>query len=336
MLMMPLGARAYNVVNLPESMTLSDAMGIFDVDEITGITVSDIADGKYVKLEHSEIKKFYDTAMNMTVERRINPTPFRGIAVNLYTADGVKSYYINSGVQIGLYGSGNYVCYKLSDSDTEQILYLDSTYKDSDEKINDAQIYRNTGHDFLKMPQAPWAQTAAKEAAAKSLLPYEFTDKYSENITREQFCILLGNMIAVKENYVSLEAYMFDTGGAYLKNYFVDCDGVDNSVNILHALGIVNGREEMYFDPHGIITREEAATLLCKVAERYMWVGIETNLTYWDTPYISPWAQFFVTWANEYGIMTGISDVEFAPQNPYTVEQAISTVVRLYNLIHTL
>ena len=46
-----------------------------------------------------------------------------------------------------------------------------------------------------------------------------------------------------------------------------------------------------------------------------------------------PWAKFFVTWANEYGIMTGITEEEFNPQGQYTVEQAVATIVRLYNLL---
>ncbi len=333
LIMLSLTAHAYNVVNLPESMTFADAMGIFNSDEITRVTVSDVSDGRYIELDRSGINKFYNTAQNMTVHRTVNPTPFRGIAVNVYSGDSVKSYCINSGIQIGLYGSGNYICYKLSDEDTEQLLYLDSDYKDAKEKQNGEEIHRETGNNFLKLPQAPWAQSFAKEAASKSLLPYEFTSIYPDNISREQFCVLLGNLIAVKENYTSLEAYMFDNGGAYLRNYFEDCNGVDNSVNILYALGIVNGRDETHFDPYGTISREEAATLLCKVAERYIWVGTETQLAYDDTASISPWALFYVTWTNEYGIMTGVSETEFSPQGYYTVEQAIATVVRLYNLI---
>lgn len=332
-IMLSLTAHAYNVVNLPESMTLADAMGIFDAGEITRITVSDVSDGRYIELEQSEIREFYNTAQGMTVYRTVNPTPFRGIAVNVYAGENVKSYYLNSGIQIGLYGSENYICYKLSDKDTEQLLYLDSKYKDSDEKASGEEIHRETGNNFLKLPPSPWAQSFAREAASKSLLPYDFTNIYSENITREQFCVLLGNLIAVNDNYSSLDAYMFDNGGAYLKNYFEDCNGVDNSVNILYALGIVNGRDETHFDPYGTITREEAATLLCKVAERYIWVGTETHLTYEDAASVSEWARFYVTWANEYGIMTGISETEFAPQGNYTVEQAVATVIRLYNLI---
>lgn len=333
MLILSASAGAYNIVDLPENMTLSDAMGIFNVSDITRVTVSDVADEKYIELTHDEIYDFYYMAQDMTVYRTVNPTPFRGVAVNIYTADDVKSYYLNSGIQLGLYGEKNYICYKLGNEDTQKVLYLDSFYKDEQNKASGETIHRSTTYDFLKLPQAQWAQSFAKEAAANSLLPYEFTSIYSNNISREQFCILLGNMIAVKENYASLEMYMQDKGEAYLRNTFTDCEGVDVSVDILHALGIVNGKGENRFDPYGTITREEAATLLCNAAGLYMWTGVTTSLSYADSYRISPWAEFFVKWVNEYNIMTGITATEFAPQDTYTVEQAVVTVVRLYNLV---
>lgn len=136
----------------------------------------------------------------------------------------------------------------------------------------------------------------------------------------------------MKENYSSLDKYMQDQNKPYLKNYFVDCNDADDSVNILYALGIVNGKDESHFDPDGTITREEAAHCYVKIA-KCIGVGTETSLTYSDTDLISPWAKFFVTWANEYGIMTGITEEEFNPQGQYTVEQAVATIVRLYNLL---
>lgn len=333
MLIHTVAVHAYNVVDLPENMTLSDAMGIFNGDEITRVTVSNVADGSYTELTREEILDFYYTAQDMTVYRKVNPTPFRGLSINVYTQNDVKSYFFTSGIQIGLYGDSNYICYKLSDEDTEELLYLDSKYKDDKERQTGEELHRATANDFLKLPAAPWAQSFAQEAAQKSLLPYQFTGKYSDNITREEFCVLLGNMIAVKENYKDLDSYMIDRGEPYLKNYFVDCEGVNDAVNILYALGIVNGKDEEHFDPYGIITREEAAALLCKTAEMYKWVGTNTSLTYSDSGSVSPWAVFYVTWANENKIMTGMTATEFVPQGSYTVEQAIATIVRLYNFI---
>ena len=76
LLMLALTAHAYNVVDLPENMTFSDALGVFNADEITRITVSDIAEGKYTDLTKDEINEFYSTIQDMTVYRKINPTPF--------------------------------------------------------------------------------------------------------------------------------------------------------------------------------------------------------------------------------------------------------------------
>ena len=167
--MLALTAHAYNVVDLPENMTFSDALGVFNADEITRITVSDIAEGKYTDLTKDEINEFYSTIQDMTVYRKINPTPFRGISVNIYTNDGVKSYMLNSGLQIGMYGSNNYVCYKLNKANTEKLLYLDSMYRDAEEKVNGEEIHRVTSNDFLKLPSSPWAQPFAREAASKKI-----------------------------------------------------------------------------------------------------------------------------------------------------------------------
>lgn len=327
-------AHAYNVVNLPESMTLSDAMEVFNASEITRITVSDIFDGRYATLSQSEINTFFDTVKDLKVYRTVNPTPFRGISVNIYTADGSKSYLLNSGIEIGAYGSENYICYKLSETDTEKLLYLDDRYWDETDKAGGEYIHRTVERDFLKLPDAQWSRNFVIEAAKKNLVPYEFTKSYGDNITREQFCKLIGNFIAVSDNYSTLEEYMSDSGGAYLRNYFEDCAGADNSINILYALGIVNGKDETHFDPHGVITREEAATLLSKTAERYWDLETETNLTYDDRDNISEWAKFFVTWVTENKVMTGVNEREFDPKGYYTVEQAIATIVRLNNLLH--
>lgn len=327
-------AHAYNVVNLPESMTLSDAMETYSTSEITRITVSDIFDGRYTTLNQDEINAFFETAKDLKVYRTINPTPFRGISVNVYTADGSKSYLLDSGIEIGAYGPENYICYKLSEADTEKLLYLDDRYWDESDKAGGEYIHRVADRDFLKLPDAQWSKSFASEAAKRSLLPYEFTKSYGDNITREQFCKLIGNFIAVKDNYSTLEEYMSDAGGAYLRNYFVDCAGADNSINILYALGIVNGKDSTHFDPYGVITREEAATLLSKTAEKYWDLETSISLTYDDSDDISEWAEFFVTWATECKVMTGVNEREFDPKGYYTIEQAIATIVRLDNLLN--
>lgn len=53
-------------------------------------------------------------------------------------------------------------------------------------------------------------------------------------------------------------------------------------------------------------------------------------MSYADESEISDWAKSSVACMNVMGIMKGVSETEFSPKEPYTVEQAIAAMVRLY------
>lgn len=321
---------AYDIVNLPETMTMAEALGIFDADDITRATVSEPTDNTYIELTREEIDEFFDTASSMELTRTINATPFRSAAINLYTDAGASSYYLASGVQIGMYGTVTYMCYQASDEDAGSLMYLDELLKEAQTRERGESIHVKTDNDFLKMPVDKWAQTTVTDAAAHCLVPYEFVNKYGDNITREEFCMLLGNTIRVAGNYASLEEYMRANGKAYLKNYFSDCG--DASVNMLHSLGIVSGKEDGIFDPDGILTREEAAALVCRTAELFRYIETDPTLIYDDKELISPWARYYVAWVTNNFIMNG-TDGSFLPNRAYTVQEAITTVNRMYKVV---
>lgn len=330
---MSVSAYAYDIVNLPKSMTASDALGIFDVSDIKRTTISEPVNNTYIEMSREEIEEFFNITEDMELTREINATPFRGTAVNLYTEDGsVSSFYLTSGVQIGMYGGITYMCYKPSEEDMQELMYIDSLLKDEEKKIRGEEIHVKTDTDFLKMPQDKWAQTTIEDAADHCLVPYEFVNKYKNDITREEFCILLGNAIKVAGNYASLDNYMSAKGVSYQTDYFSDCAGRDSSINMLHALGIVSGKEDGIFDPNGIITREEAAALVCRTAGLFQYIETDETLIYDDKENISPWARYFVAWVTNNFIMNG-TDGSFLPQQTYTVQEAITTVNRMYKVM---
>ena len=333
MLCIATAAHAYNVVDLPETMPFDEAFGIFSSDDITSATISNYNDRRYVELTREEIETLYDNLKSMSLTRCTNPVPFRGTALNLTTSEGTKSYYVNSGVELGLYGNGNYICYAAqSDEDMLYLTNIETMYQDAPNKLAGDILYRSTGTDFLVLPADAWAHTSVREAAANNLMPYEFTKKYSNNITREEFCVLLANAICVIGNYASLEDYLSERGMVYYLNAFADCEGRDNSIFMLNALGIVSGKDETNFDPDGAVTREEAAALLCRAAEQFMYIETYGNLNFADSGYISPWARVFTAWVSEQSIMNG-NDGYFLPKENYTVLQAIATVNRLYKVV---
>lgn len=324
---------AYNIIDLPGTMPFDEAVGIFSADEITRATISNYSDSKYIELSREEINELYANMRSMSLERRVNPMPFRGTVLKLYTENGAKSFYVNSGVQLGMYGSSNYICYApYTEADTTYITNIETIYRDAQEKFGGDEFQRYTGTDFLRLPSQVWAHTAIREAAANNLMPYEFTHKYDSNITREEFCKLIANLICVLTNYASLNDYMLDNGIDFSGNSFPDCAGRDNSILMLNAMGIVSGKDNGMFDPDGALSRVEAATLLTRTAERFMYLETGEDLYFVDANYIEPWAKYYVIWVNEQSIMNG-SDGYFMPNDPYTVLQALITVNRLYKVM---
>lgn len=326
-------ALAYNVVDLPKTMTMADALGIFNADEIVSATITNLEDDKYITLNTDEINEFYYSACNVVLERTINPTPFRGTAINLKTKTDTVSYNVGSGVQIGLYGEDNYICYKATGDDEVDLSYIDTLYKDSTNKKNGAELNRSTTHDFLKLPDAQWAVAPVQEAAKNSLLPYDLTKKYNQYISREDFCTIIGRLITVHSGYADLDSYVREKKGSYLLGIFSDCDGKDASIDMLYSLGIVNGKSDTHFDPEGTLTREEAATVITRAAEQFAFINAKGSISYKDNSSISSWAEYYVRRVSETGLMTGTDENKFDPQAYYTVEQAITTVNRLFNYL---
>lgn len=327
---------AYNVVDLPQTMTMADALGIFAADEIKEATICNFEDDRFITLTREEINDFYYSTCDIVLHRTINPTPFRGTAINLKTDTDTVSYNVGSGVQIGLFGDNNYICYNAKGEDAVSLTYLDTMYKDSDIKHSGATLNRVTTHDFLKLPEASWAVGEVQAAAGKSLLPYELANRYSAYISREEFCVLIGQLITVYTGFASLDGYVHDKKGAYLSNVFADCKDKSPSIDMLYALGVISGKSESTFDPEGALTREEAATVITRVAELFAFIRADEPLKYNDNYQISNWAKFYVQWITQSGIMTGTESNDFMPKAYYTIEQAITTTNRLFDYLESL
>lgn len=326
---------AYDVVSLQNSMAFCDALGIFDSSELTSGEICDIEGNIYKNLSKAEIIEFYDKAAWMTVWRKVNPTPFRGACVNFITRDGKSiSYYFNSGIQIGTYGSDNYICYMPAKDDAQKLSYILSEFydADSDEIYGGTRYNISVDKDFLKLPSAPWAKESVAEAARKSLVPYEFTDKYEKNITREEMAVLMDNFIAVAGNYANMDEYMRATGTVYLEGSFADCKGRDTAIDRLYALGIVSGVDGINFNPDGTITRQEAAAFMSRVAKLFMYVGTDYAEKTADWSSVDSWASFYIRWCIDKGLLQLDDYKKIYPQDCMTVEQAITVLSRLYDI----
>ncbi len=166
-----------------------------------------------------------------------------------------------------------------------------------------------------------WAEEIVEKAKNYGLLPEELAESYRRNITRERFCELAYELPIVKEMKAEEDATFSDTSNP--------------KINHLASLGIIKGVGNDRFAPKSLLTREEAATILSRIleisgAEIPKPEYTENTALYNDGADISEWAVSSVFVMRETGIMQGVGDNKFAPKDNYTTEQAIATVLRLY------
>ncbi|MBQ7097784.1 MAG: transporter substrate-binding domain-containing protein [Clostridia bacterium] len=144
---------------------------------------------------------------------------------------------------------------------------------------------------------------------------------FPDSITREEFCGLV-------YNYYSLYADEVEVVNA--GNPFLDTENQD--VMVLNALGIINGKSKTEFAPDDLLTREEAAVILSRLINvaHSNCAAHELYYEFEDSANISDWAMDSVQRICNLGIMNGVGENKFAPQEEYTTEQAIATLVRVY------
>ena len=110
-------------------------------------------------------------------------------------------------------------------------------------------------------------------------------------------------------------------------------DTSDMNVQKMGALGVVTGVGGGNFAPNDKLTREQAAVMLARLADAMGKPLAVNNATFADNGNISSWAIEQVGQIQVAGIMGGVGNNTFAPRDPYTREQSIVTMLRLYNVV---
>lgn len=175
-------------------------------------------------------------------------------------------------------------------------------------------------HGDLAAP-SEWAREYVSKADRIGMLDY-FKFPFTSNITRVRFCILAYNML---ETIADVEWKSMS------ENIFEDTD--NEKVISLYLEGIIEGKSEKIFAPHDEITREEAAVILKRIADYMKLECADIHLEFDDSNLISDWASGAVFKVCNLGIMNGVGSNLFDPKGAYTVEQAITTLVRMFDII---
>ena len=201
-----------------------------------------------------------------------------------------------------------------------EYIVLKSTVTDTK---NDLELPKKEAWEEVTTSLAPPSDWAAKDvdfARAFGILEEGKEYNFLKPITREEFCELI-------YNYSANVLEMLSTADG---KKFTDTD--NPKIEILSAMGIINGKTATEFAPDDALTREEAAVILQRMVNATVPVTVtEMWFEFDDIDYISDWAMDAVQTMCNMNVMNGVGGNEFAPKEVYTTEQAIVTITRVYS-----
>ena len=250
-------------------------------------------------------------------------------------ADTVKNLQLRQNYDSGAGGWLYWVKFK---TDTGEIIeYTVSTGEKIDgiqyRAIDDTEVRNCLEHYYnlyKSINSSEWATDIIAEAVNLGIINEDNSWNFPSSICREDFCNIAVRMIESAGIILPTENPQRPLG---IKD--------TNNINVLklYKAGVILGKEQhktgITFAPGDFITREEAATILGRIAT-YFKISAKENIpyaNYSDSSSISDWARVAVSTMYQLGVMTGVSETEFSPKGLYTVEQTVATMVRLYNVI---
>ncbi len=138
------------------------------------------------------------------------------------------------------------------------------------------------------------------------------TFKPNNNITRAEFATVLVKAFKLENKAGKV---FTDTKYHWAKDFIATAA----------ANGIVSGYDESTFGPNDLITREQMAVMIAKVAEL---TDTDAEVTFTDSKSISNWAKSAVAAAAEAKIISGYPDGTFKPQGKATRAEAVTVIVK--------
>jgi hypothetical protein len=266
------------------------------------------------KMELGAIEKVNSTTYRLKLSTKYAAKhKFRDISISeypKYISDNTSDYPSD--------GSANY--YTLFNILTESEAYSAIYYSaNGTPRTVDIDFEIDVLSTTIEKPST-WAETEVNAALAAKLVPLALQSKYTQATTRAEFCAL------------AVALYETATGKTLTDRVSFD-DTTDANVEKAAAIAVVNGVGGNNFAPDAELTLEQAATMLSRLADAIGKPLTKTAATFADNGSVSSWAMEGVGQVQAAGVMGGVGDNTFAPQNPYTREQSIMTILRLYHIV---
>ncbi len=172
---------------------------------------------------------------------------------------------------------------------------------------------------------SPWAHEAVTEYYLAQLLPNTLCEDFQRELTRAELSRLLFHYVLREKGW----------GFAMIENRFHDLGQSSDLTAILRCekAGLMKGISATAFDPEGIVTREQAATVLCRLIK---YVTGEApapaaGKAFNDAGEISAWAKESVGAVSGLKILRGAKGL-FRPGEAMTREEMIVALNRVHDL----
>ena len=255
-------------------------------------------------------------------------TAYEKIITDIYNTINTKSFlpYVQEGNSGGwLYeiiffdkNTKSY-SYNISIGITPESGFSGLSYRTTNEEELKAVVEK--AYNLVSNDCSEWSSDYIVQAKDIGLLKDISGLVYKENITREKFCELIYDFIMITQRGITTPEY---------KNQFIDTD--NEKVVVLNAAEIIYGKSSTEFAPNDLLTREEAATILVRMMNKFMpMAATEVYFDYDDSQDISECASESVQVMSNLGFMNGVGENKFAPKDNYTTEQSITTLIRMYD-----
>lgn len=101
----------------------------------------------------------------------------------------------------------------------------------------------------------------------------------------------------------------------------------EQAIEMLSAIGVVEGNPDGTFAPDNLVTRAEIITMILRATDVAEFVGNSASNPFTDT--VNHWAKDYISYAYNMGIVSGNGDGTFSPDANVTFEQAVKMVVNM-------
>lgn len=212
---------------------------------------------------------------------------------------------------------GSAIMSSVCEIDSDQVIAGLAVYNAETEEVGQYIYYLGVKMANGIETASDWAMETVNSAVNAGLVPESLQGDYANNITRAEFCALA---VTFYEIYTGAE---IETAMA-----FPDTD--DINVGKMGALNVILGNPDGTANPNAFLTREEAATILSRLAAACNQPLEDAEPDFPDNSSLSDWSYAAIGQMQNAGIMIGSDGGNFLPKDPYTREQSIVTLLRMF------